>query len=77
VLFGVGATPLRAHPVENAVVGETPHPTLFESAAAQVGGIVEAPPADVHGSAEYRRHLATVLTRRGLAEAARRAGARR
>ena len=34
-----------------------------------VAGAVDAPPGDVHASAEYRRHLATVLAVRALREA--------
>ena len=33
------------------------------------------PPADIHGTTAYRKHLAGVLTRRGLAEAAATIGA--
>ncbi len=74
VLFGVGATPLRARPVEDAIVGRKADTTLFEQAAGKVAEVVAEPLSDVHASAEYRRHLATVLTRRGLVEAAARAG---
>ncbi len=73
VLFGVGATPLRARGAEQIVLGETPSQKIFEQAAKKVGEEVEEPLSDVHASAEYRRHLAQVLTRRALAEAVARA----
>jgi carbon-monoxide dehydrogenase medium subunit len=74
VLFGVGATPLRAVEAERIVAGETPSESLFEQAGVKVGEEIEDPLSDVHASAEYRRHLAQVLTRRGLAGAVGRAG---
>jgi carbon-monoxide dehydrogenase medium subunit len=36
---------------------------------------IDEPVADIHASAEYRRHVAGVLTRRALVEATNRAGA--
>jgi carbon-monoxide dehydrogenase medium subunit len=74
VLFGVGATPVRVLEAETIVAGETPSAALFEQAGAKVGEELEDPLSDVHASAEYRRHLAQVVTRRGLAEAVERAG---
>jgi carbon-monoxide dehydrogenase medium subunit len=73
VLFGVGATPQRASAVEEALVGQPPSDALFEAAAAKADEGLEDTLSDVHASAEYRRHLARVLTRRALAEAAERA----
>jgi len=72
VLFGVGAIPIRLRTVEEAVVGQAPSEELFERAAEQVTGEIEDPIEDVHASGEYRRHLAAVLTRRSLIEAASR-----
>lgn len=77
VLFGVGATPVRASGAEQTLGGEKPGPELFERAAAQVKDDLEDPLSDVHASADYRRHLAQVLTQRGLGEAAERVGASR
>ena len=54
-------------------------PVLVTSAAEEeavreaVRGADIAPPSDVHGSAEYRRHLAEVLAARAVAQAAGRA----
>ena len=73
VLFGVGPTPLRARAAEQAIVGADLSDAAFVTAGAAAGVEIDEPLADVHASADYRRHLATVLTRRALAEAASRA----
>jgi len=60
-LTSMGATPLRARAVEEAVSsGASP-----AEAAARAGEGTD-PPGDVSGSAEYRTHLAQVLVRRAL-----------
>jgi carbon-monoxide dehydrogenase medium subunit len=48
-------------------------PTADWQAAARRAAACTEPEPDIHASAEYRRHLATVLTARALSEAARRA----
>jgi CO/xanthine dehydrogenase FAD-binding subunit len=73
-LFGVGPTPVRARQAEDIVDGENPGETLIERAAERVTEEIDEPLSDVHASAEYRRTLARVLTRRALAEAIERAG---
>jgi carbon-monoxide dehydrogenase medium subunit len=74
VLFGVGATPVRAAKAERAMIGQAPSASLFESVGKAVLDDVEEPQSDVHASAAQRRALAGVLTQRGLQDAARRAG---
>jgi CO/xanthine dehydrogenase FAD-binding subunit len=74
VLFGVGSTPLRAHAAEQVLIGQKLGAPLFEQAGQKVNDAIEEPLTDVHASAEYRRDLARVLTRRALAEAVTRAG---
>jgi len=73
VLFGVGSTPQRATAVEQALIGQTASEALFASAAEKADDGLEDTISDVHATAEYRRHLAQVLARRALAEAAERA----
>jgi len=73
VLFGVGATPVRARGAEQALAGERVGATLVERIASAIGGEIDEPLTDVHATAEYRRHLACVLTRRALSEALARA----
>lgn len=63
-LVNMGPTPCRAGAVEAALAGGAA-PT--EAAALAPEGL--EPPADLHASANYRRHLATVLVRRALEEA--------
>jgi CO/xanthine dehydrogenase FAD-binding subunit len=73
VLFGVGATPVRARRAEQMLAGEKPEAALFERAGRTAAEEIDEPLSDVHASAEYRRDLARVLGRRALAEAAARA----
>jgi carbon-monoxide dehydrogenase medium subunit len=64
-LTNMSATPVRARGVEEAVAGGGDAATAAERAAAGT-----SPPSDPNGSAEYREHLARVLVRRALEEAA-------
>jgi CO/xanthine dehydrogenase FAD-binding subunit len=73
VLFGVGPIPHRVHSAEQAISGQQPGETAFAAAGKAAADELDDPISDVHASAEYRRHLASVLTQRGLAEAAKRA----
>jgi len=75
VLFAVGPETIRLPAVEASLRGARPGAGLFEAAAAAARDAVEEPLADVHASAEYRRHLAGVVVRRALGEAAARCGA--
>lgn len=72
VLGCVSATPVRATSVEDALTGTAP---TAENIAAAVAGLGESldPPGDVHASADYRSHLAEVVTRRAIESAAEKA----
>ncbi|MAG32576.1 MAG: molybdopterin dehydrogenase [Deltaproteobacteria bacterium] len=74
VLFGVSAASLRLREVEQLLTGQPPSETLFREAGDRASQGIEDPLSDVHASAEYRRHLAGVLTIRALEEATRRTG---
>jgi CO/xanthine dehydrogenase FAD-binding subunit len=73
-LIGVGDRALRAHDVEQSLVGQAATRDTFAAAAADAVRDLE-PGSDMHGSSEYRRHLAGVVVRRALTTAAERAGA--
>jgi len=60
-LTSMGATPLRAHGVEETLAGGA---SAAEAAARTAEGT--SPPSDVSGSSEYRAHVAEVLVRRAL-----------
>ena len=77
VLFGVGPVPVRPRGAEQAVNGERPGEDLYRQAGRKASEEIDEPLSDVHASAEYRRHLAGVMVRRGLAEAVARAAAAR
>ena len=73
-LTGVGPTALRAVAAEALLVGNALEPDLTSRAVDGVRAAIE-PETDLHASADYRRHLAGVLTGRALAAAWRRATA--
>jgi carbon-monoxide dehydrogenase medium subunit len=65
---GVSDVPVRAAGAEDLLAGERPSAELFDAAARRASADID-PPADLHGSAEYRRKVAAALVRRGLREA--------
>ena len=73
-LAAVAPTPVRATAAEQSLEGQPLTPERIEQAAALA---VEAarPISDQRGSAEFRRHLVRVLTRRTLTSALARASA--
>jgi carbon-monoxide dehydrogenase medium subunit len=71
--IGIGGAehrPRRIEAAERLVAGETVVAGLFAEAGAAVAAAVE-PVEDIHGSAEYRRDLIRVMTRRALEGALR------
>jgi aerobic carbon-monoxide dehydrogenase medium subunit len=64
-LTNMGATPVRAKGVEEALAGGAD-----PAAAAERATEGTSPPSDPNGSAEYRQHLAKVLVRRALEDMA-------
>jgi carbon-monoxide dehydrogenase medium subunit len=70
-LTGVGSGPIRLHDFEEDAVGERIGERVLRAAAA-AGGDTEAY-SDVRASADYRRRLAAVLSRRALGLALERA----
>jgi aerobic carbon-monoxide dehydrogenase medium subunit len=68
-LGGLGGKPFRPAATENALRGKAlTHETIAEAALKAAEG--SDPDDEVYASAEYKRHIATVLARRALAEAA-------
>jgi carbon-monoxide dehydrogenase medium subunit len=73
-LTGVGPAPVRADAAERLLAGSRPSEDLWQHAADAVRSAIE-PDGDLHASADYRRHVAGVLSVRALREALGRAGA--
>jgi aerobic carbon-monoxide dehydrogenase medium subunit len=67
-LTHMGSTPLRATAAEQALRGKPLDANSIAAAAEQAAEGTE-PPADLNASADYKRHLARVLTRRALEDA--------
>jgi carbon-monoxide dehydrogenase medium subunit len=68
-LTNMGSVPLRASAVEEALRGQPLNADSIAAAAEQAAEGTD-PPADLNASADYKRHLARVLCRRALTEAA-------
>lgn len=71
-LGAVGPTPIFAREASQALVGKKLDNAAIERAA-QLAVAASSPIDDMRGTAEYRRHVVGVLTRRVLAKAAERA----
>jgi carbon-monoxide dehydrogenase medium subunit len=68
-LTHMGSTPLRATATEEALRGQALDAGSIGRAAEQAAEGTE-PPGDLNATPDYKRHLARVLTRRALEEAA-------
>jgi carbon-monoxide dehydrogenase medium subunit len=68
-LTNMGPTPLRARAVESALAGVRATPEAV-AAAAERAAEGTSPSSDLNAQADYRQHLARVLTRRAVAAAA-------
>ena len=66
---GMSDVPVRAAAADGLLVGERPSAELFDEAARRATEDID-PPADLHGSSDYRRKVAAALVRRGLRAAA-------
>lgn len=67
-LTNMGSTPVRASAVEMALVGASDLAAVTQAAQAAAEGTT--PPSDLGAQADYRQHLARVLTARAVAAAA-------
>ncbi len=70
--FGAASTPIRVADAEASLLGRVPTADVIAEAAAIVADRLD-PPDDNHASRAYRKHLAGVLTRRAITEAASKA----
>jgi len=66
---GLSDVPVRAASAEDLLAGEGPSAELFDEAARRATEDID-PPADLHGSSDYRKKVAAALVRRGLRAAA-------
>jgi carbon-monoxide dehydrogenase medium subunit len=67
-LAGVGPTPIRPAGAEKILTGQTLKDDVIEQAAIKAAEETD-PASDVHGSADYRREMVKVFTRRALKKA--------
>jgi aerobic carbon-monoxide dehydrogenase medium subunit len=72
-LCGVAPTPVRARRAESILAGQRPTRSLLADAAAAAAAASD-PADDLHGSAEYRREMSGVFTRRALTRALEKLG---
>jgi aerobic carbon-monoxide dehydrogenase medium subunit len=75
-LMGVGGVPIRPSEAENLLRGSDGGDDALEAAAEAVDAAID-PTGDIHGSEEFRRNAAKVMTKRALRRAYERAGGAR
>ena len=68
---GAAATPVRSSTAERLLNGQEPSEQNIARAADAVRDAIRHPLGDTYASAEFRVHLATVMTKRALAQVAR------
>ena len=73
VFLSAGDRPMEAHQAAELLRGHKPTAELIQAAADKAGSADIDPGGDIHATAEFRRHLAKVLSRRALQEAFKRA----
>lgn len=71
--FGAASTAIRVPVAEETLVDSPLTAETFDAVAQIVSSELE-PPKDIHGTTAYRKHLAGVITRRGLQSAASKIG---
>jgi carbon-monoxide dehydrogenase medium subunit len=69
-LTNMGPTPVRARAAEQALAGVALEPDAVAVALTSIADGT-APPTDINGDPEYRRHLVSILGRRAVLAAAR------
>ena len=74
VYLSAGDGPITAPEAAGMLIGEEVTPDLIQAAAEKASVDEIDPGSDIHATADFRRHLANVLTRRALGEAFERAG---
>ncbi|PKB68298.1 MAG: hypothetical protein BZY82_01145 [SAR202 cluster bacterium Io17-Chloro-G3] len=67
-LGSCGVTAIRAHKAEEVLRGRAPTPQRLQDIGEAVAGEVD-PSDDIRGSADYKREMAAVFTRRALEQA--------
>ena len=73
VFISAGDSPMVAHQAAEALKGQTPTQESILAAAEIATSEEIDPSSDIHATAEFRRHLANVLSRRALEQAFQRA----
>ncbi len=71
-LGGVGSTPMRAKSVEKELIGRKLDAERIAEASEKASEALK-PPSDVHASADYRREICKVMTKRAMLVAFERA----
>ncbi|GAB4527948.1 MAG: xanthine dehydrogenase family protein subunit M [Anaerolineae bacterium] len=74
VFLSVGDGPVEARQAAEVLRGQIPDREAIRAAAETAASLDVDPSSDIHATADYRRHLVKVLTRRSLEQAFERAG---